>query len=295
MSTADDSGPRPITGSILALGGIAAVLGSGWALTAGLSWYAEQGSVGGEIAALIGTGLAAAGALCAIAAVVLLARAMWAAAGRGMPGVAAAAAVVAAAGVGAFAMVTYPMLPAAAALLVPVWVIGAAVRAGGRPAGARSLPVAVAMSAGLVVVTAFTVLHIVFWNPLARVPGLSLTRIYAEMEASGQWSPAGSIVIVVWAAASVLAAAWLVVAAAARRLSPLAVVVIGLGLIGAVCATSVLASFGLGMALADTFATGGADAALTGAAVHVMAQLAFAAAIAIGFAPRSAVPARVAV
>lgn len=111
-------------------------------------------------------------------------------------------------------------------------------------------------------------LHILVWNPMARVPHLSLAEIYAQLAAANE-SP-GPAFIGGWAGFWTVAALATVVVAALPQRSVMAamslrrIVVLGLCLIAGAALSSWIAGFAMGMSLADTFATSGADAAVTG-------------------------------
>lgn len=133
--------------------------------------------------------------------------------------------------------------------------------------------------------------HILVWNPLARVPGLPLDEIYAQMRAVGEGTGAGGFVAA-WAAFwALLTVAYLLATSlpgSAPVLTGRRLVVVGLALIGATCAFHWFAGFNMGMSLADAFATGGGDAAWSGPLVAVVGQLALIAALFVGLAPRRA-------
>jgi hypothetical protein len=140
---------------------------------------------------------------------------------------------------------------------------------------------------GVVLVTAYAVvmvLQILVWNPLAAAPpGLTLDEIHATMQAAGEWRPGAEVWEIGVAALGVaLAVALLVAAAVVRRPRP-ALVALGVAVILAFGAPAYwLASFSMGMSLADTFAISGADASpwaaplllISGAAAVVAVALA---------------------
>lgn len=119
--------------------------------------------------------------------------------------------------------------------------------------------------------TAVGVLHVLVWNPIAKVPGRGLDEIYATMVALGE-SPAWPVAMVaVWASGWLaLAVVFLLVAVIgrrgilsrfdARRVARTALVAIaGIGL------GSWVAGFGMGMSIADAFLTTGGDGSGSGA------------------------------
>src|SRR5690606_4216921 len=59
--------------------------------------------------------------------------------------------------------------------------------------------------------TAVGVLHVVVWNPIAKVPGLALDEIYTALAAAGE-TPS-NVVLAVWAAGGIASAVAILVAA----------------------------------------------------------------------------------
>lgn len=152
---------------------------------------------------------------------------------------------------------------------------------------ARRVRLALPWSLLTLIAVATGLLHITVWNPLARVPGLTLDEIYAEMAAYDQAT--GTPMIVGWAVTWSLAAIALpllcMVPRLARALTARRILVIGLLTLGATVFFEFFAGFLMGMSMADTFMTSGGDAALTGPVLGVVGTLALLAAILIGFAP----------
>ncbi|WP_157377157.1 hypothetical protein [Agromyces sp. Root1464] len=127
---------------------------------------------------------------------------------------------------------------------------------------------------------ALAVAHILVWNPSAKVPGLTVPEIYAQMAARSE--PAGDAVIwaVVWGATWVpLGLLFLATAIFgnrgplrrldARRVARAALVaLIGIGF------TQWVAGFSMGMSVADAFAVSGGDSALSGLLLTAAATVA---------------------
>lgn len=127
---------------------------------------------------------------------------------------------------------------------------------------------------------ALAVAHILVWNPSAKVPGLTVPEIYAQMAARSE--PAGDAVIwaVVWGATWVpLGLLFLATAIFgnrgplrrldARRVARAALVaLIGIGF------TQRVAGFSMGMSVADAFAVSGGDSALSGLLLTAAATVA---------------------
>ena len=159
----------------------------------------------------------------------------------------------------------------------------------GMRAGPR-LALAAVFAAGNLGVILAGVMHILVWNPLARVPGLSLDEVYGRMAAVGEGTLAGGFVggwAVFWGLATLAYVAACGVPALAPFFSARRVAVLGLFLIGATCAFAWMAGFNMGMSLADTFATSGGVAAVSGPLLSVFGQLSIVAALFLVVAPRS--------
>lgn len=127
-------------------------------------------------------------------------------------------------------------------------------------AGSRPSAVGVAV-AGTIAVTAYAVwavIHVLVLNPLAAVSGATLDQVYAEVAAAGD-SLSEPLVFLVMAVGPVLAVVWLVRAVRRRDSRPLEVAVGYLALLMVGALAYFVASFGAGMALADTFGISGGD------------------------------------
>lgn len=151
------------------------------------------------------------------------------------------------------------------------------------------VPVAVLAAANLAVVALGT-LHLLVWNPLAKVPELTLPEIFAALEARGgmDGSP------LAWAIASTLLTAAGAIGAlmGARRglVTPHQVVTGGLLLVHATSFFLWWAGFGLGLELADTFATSGGDASPASALLALAGAVCLAAAILLQLRPPAGGP-----
>jgi hypothetical protein len=172
-------------------------------------------------------------------------------------------------------------------------------RTGSRPPGyataaAATLPprrrVALASVFGALnlLLIAAGVLHILVWNPLARVPGLGLAEIAARMQAVGEGTTSGAMVVT-WAAFWALATVLYVAACGVPRIAPILasrhIAVAGLLIIGGTCGFHWMAGFSMGMSLADTFATSGGDAALSGPLLALVGQACVVAALFLALVP----------
>ncbi|WP_168627459.1 MULTISPECIES: hypothetical protein [unclassified Cryobacterium] len=182
-------------------------------------------------------------------------------------------------------------LPLAGTVFVVIWARPPAVAA--KPsslAGRMLMATPFALATFAVVVIGHQ--HITVWNPLAKVPSLTLDQIYAEMRAAGEGSTSG-VMVNGWAALCLFAALALLVACGlprfAHALDRRRIAVIGLFIVGFAAIFSVTASFGMGMSLADTFATSGADAIATGQAITILGRLAICAAMLVAFLPAQGV------
>ncbi len=119
-------------------------------------------------------------------------------------------------------------------------------------------------------------LHVLVWNPLAKVPGNSLAGLYAVMTARGE-SPAWPAATVgVWASGWLaLSLVFLAVAVVGRRgvlsrLDPRRIARTALVAVAGIGLSTWSAGFGMGMSIADAFATSGGDAAVTGPLLSVI-------------------------
>ena len=122
--------------------------------------------------------------------------------------------------------------------------------------------VATAGTLAVVAYAAVAMLQILVWNPLAAAPGLSLTEIHEAMSAAGEGVFAPGVIG--FLLVGPLIAAFLLIAARRPDATPTATTLGYLGLLAAGAGAYFLASFGPGVALADTFLIGGGDAAPAG-------------------------------
>lgn len=148
--------------------------------------------------------------------------------------------------------------------------------------------------AGLVLaVLAVGVLHNLVWNPLAKLPGMSLSQIYARLAADEQ--PNGVFEVTVWVALFAAAAIGFALCCLLGRpgwaRSTRGVMVAGAMLIAAAAASQGFPGFMAELSLADTFQVAGGDRAISGAVLDAVALLAVIAAVFAAFLPvRSASP-----
>lgn len=117
---------------------------------------------------------------------------------------------------------------------------------------------------GVVLVAAYAlvmVLQILVWNPLAAAPaGLTLDEIYATMQAAEEWWIGGHVWVIGFSFVGVLLALGLLGAALRMRRPRPLLVATGVATLLAFGAPAYwVASFSMGMGLADTFMIGGAD------------------------------------
>jgi len=194
-------------------------------------------------------------------------------------------------------LVTVLAAPIIVALLGGVFSVGAvivAIGVGGVRAdlGALSARLRVGLSLPFLALTVLIVvagaLQILVWNPLAKVPGRGLDEIYAAMAAADESS--SPLPVLIWACFSLAAAVVLSILCAVPMLAALLpsrrIVVLGLALVGGTAAVHSMASFGMGMALADTFVTTGGDASPGGAIIAIVGQVAVVAALRVGLVER---------
>jgi hypothetical protein len=171
---------------------------------------------------------------------------------------------------------------AVGAMLLPV--------VGPSPTGRRHAVAAGGASAvAVLAVVAVGILHITVWNPLAKLPGLTLDDIYGAMAAAGE--AASPVLLVIWASGGVLSAVALLVlgfaptarirlAASTRR-----IVIVGLAAVAGSALSVWVAGFGVGMGIADTFGTDGGDRAGTGVALTLIGAAAGIPAVLLALVP----------
>jgi hypothetical protein len=154
--------------------------------------------------------------------------------------------------------------------------------------GGRRLALALPFTGATLLLVVAGVLQVVLWNPLAKVPGLTLAEIHAAMAAADESSsPVPPLVwAVLWAAVAVVFLILCAVPALVGWLPVRRIIVLGLVLVGAAASCHWIAAFGMGMSLADAFATSGGDAAPGGAIIAVLGQAALVAALFVGLIPR---------
>ncbi|MGN6271475.1 MAG: hypothetical protein ACTHMQ_00135 [Protaetiibacter sp.] len=134
-----------------------------------------------------------------------------------------------------------------------------------------------------------SLLHIYLWNPLARMPGMTLDEIYAGLSAARELpSP---VLPVAWAGVWCLIAVALVVLAAVPvpgiRRRATARRIVGIGILGVALVTSGswFVGFGMGMGMADAFMTSGGDAAVSGPILTLIGLVSLIAAVLLGLLP----------
>lgn len=107
---------------------------------------------------------------------------------------------------------------------------------------------------------ALAALQVFVLNPLAAAPGdRGLGRIYADLSAAGQLGVPFVLPAVILAAGLGVAAVLWFLTWRREEVDPLAVLALGLASLVAASPAYFMASFGPGMALADTYGVGGGD------------------------------------
>lgn len=122
----------------------------------------------------------------------------------------------------------------------------------------RTVAIAIVGTSVIFAYALLAVLQILVLNPLAAVPGADLAQILADVEAAGE-SLGVPVVIYIMRAGLVASLALLVLAAWGHHRSPRAVARYYLTLLMLGAPAYFVASFGAGMALADTYGIGGMD------------------------------------
>jgi hypothetical protein len=164
-----------------------------------------------------------------------------------------------------------------------------------RPEPVRPARVGVAvgaLAAANLAVVALGTLHLLVWNPLAKVPDRGLAEIYATIAGrSGVVDLAPVVWAVVSTAVTVGVSAGALFAARRGLVNAHQVVTGGLLLVHATSFFLWWAGFGIGMDLADAFATSGADASPIGSLLALTGAACLAAAILMQLRAPSATPA----
>jgi hypothetical protein len=201
------------------------------------------------------------------------------------------------------------LMPATPGWLVPAGIVvlllglggGIGVLCGTRPitlglrtaSRRRRVSVALAGAALVIAIIVLGAIDLLVWNPLAKVPGMELSTIYALMASRDGFDlTTNAVLVAVWAVFWTVPTL-VVLAIAAHRvgtaLTPRRVAILMLGLIGGAIFFRFFTGFGFGMSIADTFGTNGGDASVVSAVLPYIGQLALAGAvIAFGWAPRIA-------
>jgi hypothetical protein len=296
--------PRRLSRRGFALFAAAAAILIGAYLTGGGIIPEEGAAPAGVVAALSATGQAAIllGLLLVACGALYLARASAAVQTR----TARATLVAAIAGVAALLIGT--MAPDAPGWLLPVGpgilalgLVGGIAVLGGTRAIAlehraaprrRRVLTATAGAALVLAVVAVGTVDLLIWNPVAKAPGLELSTIYSLMESRDGFQLGATVAFVAaWAAFWSVAALVTLLSASLRRARAFTtrrIAIVMLGLVGGAVFFRFFAGFGIGMSIADTFATSGGDGSVVSAILPYVGQLALAgAAIALGWAPRA--------
>lgn len=162
---------------------------------------------------------------------------------------------------------------------------------GGRVAS-RRLRVAASIVVPVVALAtaALGLVHVFVWNPLAKLPGMTLPEIYAGLAAAGE-SPVGgprvwvllTALLVTLGGAAYVGFALLPVRRWATLRTRRRLTALGLLLLGGTVTLVFLPGFSMGMGIADAFATSGGDAAASGGVLTLLGMLAFAGTVVVSF------------
>lgn len=177
-------------------------------------------------------------------------------------------------------------------------VVGLVLAAGG-PRGAiptaplapmRRVLLALPFAVGALLMLGVVLMHVFVWNPLAKLPGMTLDEIYAVMGSAGGSSSGGEVSVAAVVVCGLLLLAPPVLAATPALAGPRStrrIVLLGLLSISVTGGLSFFLGFGMGMGIADDFGTDGGDAAASGPLISILAQLVLVVAVFVGFAPAS--------
>jgi hypothetical protein len=141
-------------------------------------------------------------------------------------------------------------------------------------------------------VIALGAMHILVWNPLSKVPGLSLDQIHDRMRLAGEGELAGKFVAdwaVFWGVFSLAYLLVYVLPITVGFLTTKQMAALGLVMVGLTSLGSWWAGFNMGMSLADTFLTeSGGRAAISGPLILLFGVLSLAAAAWVAVRPSAA-------
>jgi hypothetical protein len=144
------------------------------------------------------------------------------------------------------------------------------------------------LTAANLAMIALGTMHLLVWNPLAKVPELEWPEIVAALDSRGgldggplAWTIGGTFL-------TLAAAAGAIIGARRGKVTPHQVVTGGLLLIHGVSFFLWWAGFGLGLELADTFGVGGGDASPAGSVIALVGAMCLAAAILLQLRPPAA-------
>ncbi|MBH0117720.1 hypothetical protein I6E52_12810 [Salinibacterium sp. NG253] len=150
------------------------------------------------------------------------------------------------------------------------------------------LVIGLATIAATIAIVAIGIVNIYVWNPLAKVPELSLDEIYAAMDAAGELQ--GEVFSWMWAIfwplAAVVFAAITTSRVFANIITLRGMLVASLALLSAAIFFHWFAGFSMGMGLADTFAIGGGDESSAGMLLGIFGQLCIVAALFLAITPK---------
>lgn len=155
----------------------------------------------------------------------------------------------------------------------------------------RRAPIAIAGLASVAVLLVLGALDTLIWNPLAKVPGRDLDAIYTAMIGADGFDPVTAVTFVVlWGVVWFIAAVCVTVGALATRgawLTPRRLGILYLAIIGIALFLRLFSGFGIGMSIADTFATSGGEVSVVSQIFHLIGPLSLAGAFLLfGWAPR---------
>jgi hypothetical protein len=122
-------------------------------------------------------------------------------------------------------------------------------------------------------------LQVLVWNPLAAVPGSTLSEIHVAMDRVNESLAAP--VVLIWATTGTLLAATVLIAALRHSISGKTAAALDLLLLALAAPAHWIASFPAGMGLADAFAISGGDHAPWGGVLYAVSAVSLVALIAV--------------
>lgn len=153
----------------------------------------------------------------------------------------------------------------------------------------RAVALAALSAVAILGTLSLSLLQVFVWDPLAKLPGMTLDEIYAQLDGAGELPSAvlPTTVVVLWVVVAVAAIVCAGLPSPQLQQLMTARRILGFGLLGVglVGLGHVALGFGMGMSIADAFGTSGADATGVGAAISLAGVAALIVSAFVGLLP----------